>query len=179
MPHRPLRLRSVVPHVFGVACVASLVGLFACRESQSFPAAAQEEFSKTYSCPKERIAVTERTDLKSYDLEVGEREAPPAEVARDPGRLAEWNKRQQKLEEGYKDDHILFVKGCDHETYYRCVTGTTTQHVQTIVCMVPSHPPGSAKAAAPADTPTATPTAEPAAPPVAIPPPGAPKKVKK
>jgi hypothetical protein len=173
MPNRAMRFRFV-PHVAVsacVACVAPLVGLAACGQPRSFAGEAQEEFSRTYSCPKERVAVTERTDLKSYDLEVGKPDPPPAEVARDPGRLAEWNKRQQANAEGYKYDHIFFVKGCEHETYYRCTTAQSTNDQQTIMCSVPRYPPGTAKTATSATidvapTPTVAPVA-PAAPPIA------------
>jgi hypothetical protein len=161
-----------------VASVAALVALCACGQPRSFSGAAQEEFSKTYSCPKERVAVTERTDLKSYDLENGPRPAPPAEVARDPGRLAEWNKRQQSNEEGYKYDHIFFVKGCDHETYYRCTTAESTNDQQTIMCSVPRYPPGATKtSAAPTDTAMATPTVDPPVPVVPVAPAVAPSAI--
>src|SRR5512143_2823653 len=95
---------------------AALV-LVACGKNSSNPEAAREEFSKTYSCPKERITATVRSDLKAFDLMVGARDKPPADIAADKGRLAEWQKRQQSTEDGYNRETVVQAKGCDHEEY--------------------------------------------------------------
>lgn len=96
--------------------------------------AAREEFSKAYTCPKERVTVTARPDLKAYDLMVGSRSKPPREVAADPGRLAEWQKRERKLEEDYNRQSIFQATGCDHEETYACSLATGTNETQEIAC---------------------------------------------
>ncbi len=106
---------------------------------------AQAQFVKAFSCPKERTTATDRPDLNAYDLNFGPSPAPPADVAADPGRLAEWKKQEQKLREGYNNSAIVQVRGCDHETYYSCGIGTTGMGEQVIACPTVQHPPPTSK----------------------------------
>lgn len=118
--------------------LAFLPLLLACQSKTS---AAQEQFTKEFSCPKDRVTVTPRTDLSAYELAVGERDKPPADVAADPGRLAEWNKKQKATEDGYKSFKIFSVRGCDHDALYTCTDAVTNNGEQTVACSKPAHPP--------------------------------------
>jgi hypothetical protein len=117
-----------------------LVVVAACGKDKSNASAAQEEFSKTYSCPAPSVSVTPRSDLKAYDLQVGP-SAPLSEVAADPARLAEWNKRQADVKSGYDRMSVLHASGCGHAVYYVCSVANTTNGQYTTACSVAAHPP--------------------------------------
>jgi hypothetical protein len=127
------------------ACVAVLlvVGTLAtaCRSKANEHAkAAQEEFSRTFSCPVPSTTVTPRPDLKAYDLQTTP-SSPPAEVAADPARLAEWKRRQDKSREGYDNMTVQQASGCGHAVYYTCSLATSSNDEQVVACSVAQHPP--------------------------------------
>jgi hypothetical protein len=106
----------------------------------NYTKAAQEEFTKAFSCPKERVTATPRPDLKAYDLAVGP-STPPKDVAADPGRLAQWKKDQAKVAEGYEREYVIQTRGCGHEVYYLCTVGNGTDGYLREVCSTAQHPP--------------------------------------
>ena len=128
----------------------SFIGLFAlavftagCQgggRDQQHAAQAKEEFSKANSCPAPSVTVETRHDLSAYDLQVTP-PAPPAEVAADPARLAEWKRRQDESRKGYENMTVQLASGCGHTVYYTCSPATSTNDQQVIACSVAQHPP--------------------------------------
>lgn len=106
-----------------------------------FKRAAQEELTKTFSCPKDRVVVTPRSDLKPFDLLVGARAAPPADVAADPGRLGVWKQQQQKVEGDYNRQSVLETRGCDQHIFYVCSIAEGSHQSQVVACRKAEHPP--------------------------------------
>jgi hypothetical protein len=62
----------------------------------AYTTTATKTFTSTYSCPAERQTIT--------------REAPPADIAKDPERAAVWN----------DEHHIFDVSGCGHTAAFEC-----------------------------------------------------------
>ncbi len=123
--------------------IALVLGAFVgCKggKDQRYAKAAEEEFSKTFSCPASSVTVTLRPDLKAYDLQVAPR-SPPAEVAADPARLAEWKRREDKGKEGYDRMSVYHASGCGHAVFYTCSLATSSNDEQVIACSTAQHPP--------------------------------------
>ena len=105
-----------------------LVGLLGCKRLST---GARESFAKEYSCPEDRVVVTERSSLRySSFFEPFDPGTPPDEVARDPGRLAKWNADKRADHEetmsGIDGDLTVFqVTGCDHEVFMGCGHSST------------------------------------------------------
>ena len=120
----------------------ALLSLASCRglADRDNTKAAQEEFTKTYSCPAPSVSVTPRPDLKAYDLQVGA-SAPPAEVAADPARLAEWKKQEDKTRSGYDRISVIHASGCGHAVYYTCSQANTDNGQYTTACSTARNPP--------------------------------------
>jgi hypothetical protein len=110
------------------------------KDDRSHAKAAQEEFTKTDSCPASSVVATPRNDLKAYDLQVGA-SAPPSEVAADQARLTEWKKQQERVRSGYDRMSIVQTSGCGHSIYYVCSLANSTNEQYTIACTVAAHPP--------------------------------------
>jgi hypothetical protein len=102
--------------------------------------AAQEEFTKTYSCPLASVTATPRSDLKAYDLQVGA-SAPPSEIAADPARLGEWKKQEASIRSGYDRMSVVQTSGCGHSVYYVCSLAHSTNEQYTTACTLAAHPP--------------------------------------
>jgi hypothetical protein len=118
-----------------------VVLLVACKsDDQRNATAAQEEFTKTYSCPAASVTATPRKDLKAYDLQVGA-SAPPSEVAADPARLAEWKKQQESVRSGYARMNVVQASGCGHSVTYVCSLANSTNDQYVIACTLAAHPP--------------------------------------
>lgn len=107
-----------------VCAILSSIASFGCKRLST---GAREEFGKTYSCPEDRIVVKARDDLKWATLVYGgqKKEDPPAEVAKDPARLAKWKSDQDekvsKSHETLNDKVDVFqVTGCDHDVLMGC-----------------------------------------------------------
>jgi hypothetical protein len=100
----------------------------------------QAEFTRAFSCPAASVTVTPRTDLNAYDLQVGPIK-PPAEVAADPARLAEWKRQQDKVKDGYTSERVFKASGCAHSAYYICSPATGTNEQQVVACSTPIRPP--------------------------------------
>lgn len=114
----------------------------ACRSSSAeYSQTAQEDFSKQYSCPKDRVTTTVRPDLSAYTLSGAGPSTPPKEVAADPGRLAEWKKHEAETEAGYRNFTIVQTRGCGHEVYYLCSLANSTHEQIVPACSTASHPP--------------------------------------
>ncbi len=110
---------------------------------------AREQFSQQFSCPGDRIQVRARPDVKPFDVYFGERSRPPDEVARDPARLAIWEKGERERAESWNDEYEVFeVRGCGHEVIFDCAHaggpgGETYPGV--VSCIAGSHPPETEK----------------------------------
>lgn len=123
--------------------LASLSLVAACGQgADRYAEAARETLSNAHSCPAERITVTPRPDLHAFDLMVGAPPSPPADIAADPGRLAEWQRRQRESQDHYNREKVYQAQGCDQVEYYACSFGTGTNDAQVMVCSQAKHPPG-------------------------------------
>lgn len=125
--------RSLVPAVALIAAVC-VVG---CRSNETI---ARESFARELSCPDERITVTPRKDLVGADLAIRP-EAPPKDIAADPGRLAIWQKEEARRLADYEGTSVMQARGCDRELLYICgdlkVSVGATRHI----CQRASYPP--------------------------------------
>ncbi|MDC0684952.1 MULTISPECIES: hypothetical protein [Sorangium] len=87
---------------------------------------AREDFAERYSCPEDRVEVRERDDVKWSTVVLGDapREAPPAEVKNDPGRLAKWHadraEQDAETRETLDDLDVFQVRGCGHDELVAC-----------------------------------------------------------
>jgi hypothetical protein len=114
----------------------------ACGHRREYASEAREVFSREFTCPKDRVTVTARRDLDSYALEFGPPQQPPAEVAADPGRLAEWQRRERGKRSGYDRFYPFEVSGCDHRGIYVCTDATDGMTGSpTIACSAATYPP--------------------------------------
>lgn len=84
---------------------------------KSLKTGAKEEFSAHFSCPEDRITVSERP----YSAIAGNSPSPPREVASDPERLAIWKKQQDEKAAALARNYEAFeVEGCGRKVLYRC-----------------------------------------------------------
>lgn len=99
---------------------------------KSLKSGAQEEFSEHYSCPKSRVTVKETSGVSPFGA-VGQ--SPPAEVASDPGRLAEWKKNQKKKAAAVAKMCDAFeAEGCGHKVTYCCSYPRQNGHAGRVMC---------------------------------------------
>jgi len=111
--HRMLHaLRSRAP---ALALIAAVM-LVACNSDETM---ARESFARQFTCPNERITVTPRKDLVAVDLTFRP-EAPPKDIAADPGRLAIWQKEEARRAAEYEGKSVIQARGCEHEVFYIC-----------------------------------------------------------
>ncbi len=129
--------------VVAILALTAVVGTVSGCDNDHFNygRAAQEELTSRYSCPKDRVTVSPRPDLKAFDLMM-EPGKPPAEVAADPGRLKVWREKQDELEAGYNNAKVMEAKGCDHHVFYSCFIAEGSNQSQVIACREAEHPPG-------------------------------------
>jgi hypothetical protein len=119
-----------------MSAVLLFTALLASTGCTSLETGAREEFSKEFSCPADRVEVTPRPDLKSFEVIFGPRSAPPSDIAADPGRLEVWRKRQDELEGNWNRGGTVFqVRGCSHDVIYACSRAQTHANTSNgIIC---------------------------------------------
>ncbi|WP_437956597.1 hypothetical protein WME76_35195 [Sorangium sp. So ce119] len=84
----------------------------------------------------------ERDDVKWSTVVLGgrQREAPPAEVQSDPGRLAKWNadraEQDAETRKTLDDLDVFQVRGCEHDELVACGHPSSGDGVATdeVVC---------------------------------------------
>jgi len=103
----------------------AVAALAACTLGESNKA--EEMFAQRFSCPDGRVTVKPHPGFNARDiLEPGRKDkpTPPADVARDPGRLAVGQAKQNEVEERESSDFaskdVFEVTGCDHAQWYAC-----------------------------------------------------------
>jgi hypothetical protein len=102
--------------------VAVLLTFSACK---SVKTGAKEHFAKKFSCPDDRVSNIERKDIMwgSFILEQQKQE-PPEEVKKDPGRLAKWQKdkadENKELKSHLDSLDVYEGNGCDHKVIMAC-----------------------------------------------------------
>ena len=117
--------------------VASVTLLMGC---ENLDADAKRSFSSSNSCPLDRVESRERPELHPSMLAPSAQ--PPAEVARDPERLALWQQQQAKSRAADDRNQTVFeVRGCNHEQLYRCHRFKNTKSF----CMSMKYPDGAAR----------------------------------
>lgn len=75
---------------------------------------ARRTFSRSLTCPLERVT-SAPVRGRPWTPEV-----PPAEVAGDPGRLAQWQDRQARVAQEQAKRTYYVARGCDREITYYC-----------------------------------------------------------
>lgn len=114
---RTLLGRSATTSAFLVTAVSASL-LLGC---QSRVTVARETFSKSKSCPLDRVTARERPDLSAYDVIFGKRATPPPEVAKDPARLALWQKQQDESRRAWDAaQSVVEVEGCGERALAMC-----------------------------------------------------------
>jgi hypothetical protein len=91
-------------------------------------AGVRKDFGTTFSCPEERVAVKERSDIDPVQAlapgTVFAMGTPPDEVKADPERLAKWTSDQKAKIDGqrasYTGQTIFEVTGCGHTQFLGC-----------------------------------------------------------
>jgi hypothetical protein len=78
----------------------------------------QQEFAQEFTCPKDKIQVRERKELKPSMLEP--KKEPPAEIAADPDRRAMWQTERDEHLRYLDGGQVFEVRGCGHQTLYSC-----------------------------------------------------------
>lgn len=120
-----MRYSRAMRHIAVIAVCGVLTSL-ACFGCNRLSTGAREQFATTYSCPEDRVEVKSREDLKWGALVLGARnkEAPPAEIAQDPGRLAKWQSDQEEksksLDSLSDKVDVYQVTGCGHDVLMGC-----------------------------------------------------------
>jgi len=89
-----------------------------------------------------RIEVRPRPDIDGYTAAHGKPPAPPPEIARDPGRLAVWQKDQDDRR-SHDYGTVYEVRGCNHGKLYTCSRSTGASHSSTSsLCSGHDYPAG-------------------------------------
>jgi hypothetical protein len=122
-----MRVVPMYGHPMGTRWVAVTLALAACKSGVID--GAKEKFSQKYTCPEDSVEARLREDVTATQLQNRKRDAPSAEVAADPPRLALWKKEQSESEARDKNDHVVEARGCGHLEIYSC--GYATQHAST------------------------------------------------
>jgi hypothetical protein len=90
------------------------------------PEGARQYFIDKYSCPADRVTLTEIRDVKPSEVFAADwREAtPPEEVTADPGRLEQWRAREDERRKSWESwinsSRLFEVSGCGHRLVLAC-----------------------------------------------------------
>lgn len=148
-PPKPGRVLMALGVLALLALIAAAPWALLALATKPLDVGAREQFSKEHSCPEDRIQVRARPDLKPFDAWLVERPRPPDEVARDPGRLAIWEKGERERAEGWNEGHETFeVRGCGHQVLYLCSHSSNADgstYPGLVLCGHGTYPPGSRK----------------------------------
>jgi hypothetical protein len=123
-----------------IACagaVAAALGLLAC---QSLDSGAKSAFSRSFTCPMDRVEVRPRPELHPSNW--FKPRTPTSEVASDPGRLKMWQDQQEKLRTSSDSYHWIYeARGCGHQALYEC--GRTSRGSSSgVMCRAQQYLPG-------------------------------------
>jgi hypothetical protein len=125
--------------------VAVLVALVAAATSlgcESLDDQARDEFAREFSCPMSRVEVRPRPDIDGYAAVHGAAPAPPKDIAKDPGRLAVWQKEQDDRR-SHDYGTVYEVRGCAHGKLYTCSRSVGASHSsQSSLCSGHDYPSG-------------------------------------
>ena len=104
---------------------------------------AKTEFSKSFTCPIDRVEVRARPELHPHDW--FRPRTPPSEVASDPERLKMWQDQQEKVRTAFDKYHSIFeAHGCGHQSLYEC-GWSTRGSVNPWICYERPSPPGESQ----------------------------------
>ena len=130
-----------------VALVCAAPWILCALLTKRLDVGAREQFSREQSCPEDRIQVRARPEVKPSDAFFGtDRREPPSEVARDPARLAIWQKGERERAEDWNARFEPFeVRGCGAQVLYLCshpgdADGST--YPGLVSCMTATDPSG-------------------------------------
>jgi hypothetical protein len=103
---------------------------------------AREAFSKTHTCPEERIEVRRRADLIRSKL--GDMRKPPPEVQADPARLKMWQAEQDRINKSVDAMCELYeARGCGHQELMCCFR--PAKRMNRVSCSTEKYPDGVSK----------------------------------
>ena len=131
-----VRLPAVVRVLVALVVAAASMGC------ESLDDEARDDFAAEFSCPMNRVEVRPRPDIDGYTAVHGKAPAPPAEIAKDPGRLAVW---QKDLDERRSHNYgtVYEVRGCSHGKLYTCSRSVGSSHSSTSsLCSGQNYPEG-------------------------------------
>ncbi len=132
--------------IYSTLAFSALPVLLAMAGCTSLEQGAKEHFAQEFSCPMERIEVRKRDDLQPSEVSLGGQAKPPAEVAKDPERLAVWKKDQQKYADDMNDRMTVFeLRGCGHRVLYSCARAAKSNGGNGIGCFPGDYPSGATK----------------------------------
>jgi hypothetical protein len=103
-----------------------LIGALSLAACGQLSKGASRYFVDKYSCPAEKVTVAEKRDARPSEIFAADWRAatPPAEVASDPQRLAQWQTKEterRKSWEAWMNRAQLFeVSGCGHRLVLAC-----------------------------------------------------------
>ena len=123
-----------------IACVCGVLIALGQLGCQSLSDGAKNDFSRSFTCPMDRVEVRARPELHPSDW--FKAKTPPSEVASDPARLRMWQDAQERLRtSGDKYHSIYEARGCGHQTLYEC--GRTTRGSSNgVICRQQPYPSG-------------------------------------
>ncbi len=122
------------------AVLALLATMTGCL-NQSYEDGAKEKFAKEVSCQQTSVELRKRPELDAYDLAWG-KSAPPAEVAKDPARLAVWQKEESDRRASYAGNPVFELRGCGHQVLYTCTRANVGRTSGAVMCSEHDYPPG-------------------------------------
>ena len=107
---------------------------------QSLTDGAKEEFSKSNSCPLDRVEVRARPELTSSSFKA--KSKPPADIAADPGRLKMWQEKEEASRTSSDGlGAIAEARGCGKQAFYRCYR--STKHASQMICFAETDETGT------------------------------------
>jgi hypothetical protein len=120
----------------GVTCLLAL-GFALLGGCTNVVDGSKEEFSRSYTCPIDRIEAHARPDLRPSDLDPRK---PPRDIAADPDRLKMWEADRKRATE-YEDsrDSLVELRGCGHQVLYAC---HRFKNGNKFMCSSKEYPPG-------------------------------------
>ncbi len=120
-----------------IRSVVALVLLCGC---QSLTDGAKEQFSSDNTCPRDRVDVRERPELKPSQFE--KPLDPPAAIAADSDRVKMWREDQARLAANSDNwGQVVEVRGCGKHAFLTCGHPTKSSDGKRWSCSEQSYVP--------------------------------------
>ncbi len=130
-------------HLKRIARLGTLVAAVGQVACQSLSDGAKETFSKSFTCPIDRVEVRARPELHPSDWFKPRK--PPTDIAADPERLKMWQAEQDKLRTVWDPYHSIYeARGCGHQSLFECGKAGRGSS-RSWSCSERTYPPGVAQ----------------------------------